>query len=176
MIFLITGTQAPFDRLVKCMDEIAPSLNGIEIIAQINQSKYKVKNMKTVAKMHPMEFNENFSRADLIVSHAGMGTVISALQNNKPAIILPRSAALGEHRNEHQLATAKILEKLKYIHVIYHEKELEAKIFSFLNGELTPLHAIDNTASSSLIGSIQEYLNISSADETKKQQSAPEMN
>ncbi|WP_196861121.1 glycosyltransferase [Pedobacter sp. CAN_A7] len=176
MIFLITGTQAPFDRLVKCMDEIAPSLNGVEIIAQINQSKYKVKNMKSVAMLNPIDFNENFSRADLIVSHAGMGTIISALQNNKPVIILPRSAALGEHRNEHQLATAKILEKLKYIHVIYEEKELEAKIFSFLKGELIPLHAIENSASSSLIGSIQEYLNISTTNDTHKPQSAPEMN
>ena len=166
MIFVITGTQAPFDRLVKCMDEIAPSLNGVEIIAQVNQSKYKVRNMKSVAKLKPLEFNENFSRADLIISHAGMGTVISALQNNKPTIILPRSAALGEHRNDHQLATAKILEKLKYIHVIYDEKELNAKILTFLRGELTPLHAIENVASPSLIGSIQEYLNIGNRSDT----------
>jgi UDP-N-acetylglucosamine transferase subunit ALG13 len=163
MIFVITGTQAPFDRLVKCMDEIAASLIGEEIIAQVHHSKYKVKNMKSVATMKPLEFNENFSRADLIVSHAGMGTIISALQNNKPTIILPRSAALGEHRNDHQLATAKILEKLKFIHVIYDEKELNTKILTFLRGELMSLHTIENTASQSLIGSIQEYLNLDSS-------------
>ncbi|WP_432710816.1 glycosyltransferase [Pedobacter sp.] len=162
MIFVITGTQAPFDRLVKCMDEIAPSLKDVEIIAQVNHSKYKVKNMKSVATMKPLDFNENFSRADLIISHAGMGTIILALQNNKPTIILPRSAALGEHRNDHQLATAKVLEKLKYIHVIYDEKELNAKISNFFSGELTPLHAIESVASQSLIDSIQEYLNIGS--------------
>jgi UDP-N-acetylglucosamine transferase subunit ALG13 len=166
MIFVITGTQAPFDRLVKCMDEIAPSLTGEEIIAQIHHSKYKVKNMKAVATMKPLEFNENFSRADLIISHAGMGTIISALQNNKPTIILPRSAALGEHRNDHQLATAKILEKLKFIHVIYDEKELNTKILTFFRGELMPLHTVDNSASQSLIGSIQEYLNLGNGNNT----------
>jgi len=160
MIFVTTGTQAPFDRLIKCMDDIAPTLHGVEIIAQINQSKYKVKNMKAFAAMNPIEFDETFLRADLIISHAGMGTIISALQNNKPTIILPRSAALGEHRNEHQLATAKILEKLKYIHVIYDEQQLNAKILTFLQGDLTPLHTIKDSASPSLIGSIQEYLKI----------------
>jgi UDP-N-acetylglucosamine transferase subunit ALG13 len=164
MIFVTTGTQAPFDRLVKRMDEIAPLLNGVEIIAQVNHTTYKVQHMKSVSSMNPKDYDRTFQRAELIISHAGMGTIISALQNKKPTIILPRTVDLGEHRNDHQLATARILEKLKYIHVIYDEKDLHAMVLTFLRGELTPLHTIEDSASASLIGSIQEYLNINNAN------------
>ena len=39
MIFVITGTQLPFDRLIRMLDELAPQLNE-EIVAQVNGSGY----------------------------------------------------------------------------------------------------------------------------------------
>ena len=42
-----------------------------------------------------------------IVAHAGMGTILTALEIGKPLLVMPRRAALGEHRNDHQLATAR---------------------------------------------------------------------
>ena len=66
----------------------------------------------------------------MIVAHAGMGTIISAMQHQKPIIIFPRIAALGEHRNEHQMATAKKMKELGYVHVAFNEKEL--KEFTFI--------------------------------------------
>lgn len=53
------------------------------------------------------EFDKLCHDARLIVAHAGMGTIISAMTKGKPIIVFPRIAALGEHRNEHQLATSK---------------------------------------------------------------------
>jgi UDP-N-acetylglucosamine transferase subunit ALG13 len=38
-----------------------------------------------------------------------MGTILSALQYQKPIIVMPRRASLGEARNEHQLATVRRL-------------------------------------------------------------------
>ena len=105
MIFVVTGTQLPFDRLIKMLDEIAPELNE-EIVAQVNGSNYLPRYVNTIDILPPDEFDSIFSRARLIVAHAGIGTIISAMQNQKPIIIFPRIAALGEHRNEHQLATA----------------------------------------------------------------------
>ena len=43
--------------------------------------------------------------AAAIVAHAGMGTILTALETGKRLLVMPRRAALGEHRNDHQLAT-----------------------------------------------------------------------
>jgi UDP-N-acetylglucosamine transferase subunit ALG13 len=158
MIFVTIGTQEPFDRLVKAMDQITPSLNGTEVHAQVSETKYDIKSMKSYDFLDPAQYLDLFSRSSLIVSHAGMGTIISAMQSNKPIIILPRLAKLGEHRNEHQTATAKRMDKLKYIHVAYNEIQLQEMVHAFFKGKLKPLHRIGNTASNELISSIQDYI------------------
>jgi UDP-N-acetylglucosamine transferase subunit ALG13 len=160
MIFITVGTQGPFDRLISIMDELAQELPEIQFVAQISESNYKVRHMKTFDFIGPTEFDKYFSAAKLIISHAGMGTVISALEYNKPIIIFPRSAALGEHRNEHQLATAKRLERLNYLHVAYDRDKLREKVLSLLSGELNTLHCVGRYASSELIGSLQNFISI----------------
>jgi UDP-N-acetylglucosamine transferase subunit ALG13 len=65
--------------------------------------------MTTQSFMSGEEMEVLFSRARLVVAHAGMGSVLSALKHRKPIIIVPRKASLGEHRNDHQLATARWL-------------------------------------------------------------------
>lgn len=48
--------------------------------------------------------------AQVIVSHAGMGSLLTALRHRRPILIMPRKASLGEHRNDHQMATARWME------------------------------------------------------------------
>jgi UDP-N-acetylglucosamine transferase subunit ALG13 len=142
------------------MDRMVPELRGVEVVAQVSHTEYAIKNMKSFSFLAPQDFNEQFSKAELIVSHAGMGTVISAMKLEKPIIIFPRLASLGEHRNDHQLATARVLEKLKYIHVAYDEATLKEMVHAFINGKLKSLHRIGDTASPELIGSIRQYMEI----------------
>jgi len=52
-----------------------------------------------------------------------MGTIISALENRKPILVMPRKSSLGEHRNDHQYSTAKRFLKYKYISVAFNNKE-----------------------------------------------------
>lgn len=147
MIFCTIGTQAPFDRFVRIIDEVATHVNE-EIIAQVYKSEYQAKNIKTVNFLPPDEFNKLFNEARLIVAHAGMGTIISAMRQHKPIIIFPRIAALGEHRNEHQLATAQKMKELGYVYVAKNAKELNELL---MNPNLKPLHKINDFASQSLI-------------------------
>lgn len=160
MIFVTIGTQEPFDRLIGCMDRLADELYGTEVVAQVSHTEYPIRNMKAFNFLAPQEFNEQFSKAELIVSHAGMGTVISAMKLEKPIIIFPRLASLGEHRNDHQLATARVLEKLEYLHVAYDEATLKEMIYAFKRGELGSLHRIGDTASPELISSIRQYIDV----------------
>lgn len=157
MIFLTIGTQEPFDRLIKAVDEIAPLLNT-EIIAQISRSTYVAKNLKTFAFTTPVEFKRYFSEAALVVSHAGMGTIISALEGEKPILIMPRLARFREHRNDHQLATARVFEKLNYVHVAQDEADLKAKLLDVYKNKLQPLHKIGRNASPELVSAIKSFL------------------
>lgn len=154
MIFVTIGTQAPFDRFIKIVDEVAPQLSE-EIIAQVYKCGFEPKNIKTVNFLAPDEFNELFDKARLIVSHAGMGTILSALQKHKPIIIFPRIAALGEHRNEHQLATAEKFEELGSVYVAMNEEELKQLI---LRTDLKCLQEIGDSANEGLIRSIKDFI------------------
>ena len=91
----------------------------------------------------------------MIVSHAGMGTIISAMQQAKPIIIFPRIAALGEHRNEHQMATAKQMAKMKYVYVAFNKEQLRELM---LTPNLKPLHKLDGGVSQSLIDSLSKFI------------------
>lgn len=108
MIFLTIGTQQPFDRLVRAMDEWAAS-NGGDIFGQLGALKadsYRPQHFTFTEFMDSAAYEQRLLAADILVAHAGMGSIISALTHAKPIIIVPRRASLGEHRNEHQLATA----------------------------------------------------------------------
>ncbi|MGV3704178.1 MAG: glycosyltransferase [Arcticibacter sp.] len=160
MIFVTIGTQEPFDRLVRCMDKVVAELDAVEAVAQVSHTEYPIRNMKAFSFLAPQEFSKQFSEADLIVSHAGMGTIISAMKLEKPIIIFPRLAELGEHRNDHQLATARVLDKLKYLHVAYDEETLRRMVHDFIGGKLKSLHRIGDCASPELIGSIRQYIEV----------------
>ena len=158
MIFVTIGTQGPFDRLIRAVDQAAPSFK-VPVIAQVSKGgNYKVKNMQTSEFMSFKEFNNNFEKANLIISHAGMGTIISALVKNKPILILPRLSKFREQRNDHQWATAKEFEKRKFVHTAYDESELQEKLSQLLTSQLEPLYKIGEFASDDLISSIKSDL------------------
>ena len=115
MIFLTIGTQLPFDRLVKAVDDIAPSV-PFPVFGQIGKSSYRPKNFEFTEALLPGDFRARFSSADIIVAHAGIGTILEGLDFRKTLILMARKAALGEHRNDHQLATIAQMKKLKGIY------------------------------------------------------------
>ena len=129
MIFLTVGTQFPFDRLVKTVDEFVGS-NGLneEIFAQIGDSRYQPQNFKAVASLDKSLFDKYLRDASCIISHAGMGTITMALELQKPLLVLPRRKIYGEVVNDHQLGTAKKFEELGHVLAAYSVEELPGKI------------------------------------------------
>jgi len=129
MIFLTVGTQFPFDRLVKAVDKAAGT-NGFneKIVAQIGESSYCPGNFNSVAAFEKVVFDQHFSKADSIISHAGMGTITMALDQRKPLLVMPRLKKYGEVVNDHQLAIAKKFEQLGYLLVAYSDEEVPVKM------------------------------------------------
>lgn len=108
MILVTVGMQLGFDRLIAAMDGLAPGL-GQPVIAQTGKGTYRPAHMEARVSIAPGEFDALVQQASLIVSHAGIGTVLTAARFGKPVVLLARRAALGEHRNDHQLATVRQL-------------------------------------------------------------------
>ena len=63
--------------------------------------------------------------ADLIICHAGTGTVIGALKMGKKVIVFPRLAKFGEHESDHQLDLAREFTEEGYVLCAMDEAELE---------------------------------------------------
>jgi UDP-N-acetylglucosamine transferase subunit ALG13 len=158
MIFVTTGTQEPFDRLVKAIDDVSLILPDVEFRVQALTATYKAINIKVLNTMDPFDFELNIKDAKLIISHAGMGTIIAALVNGIPIIVMPRRLKYGEHRNEHQLATAKKLDDLGYVYVAYDEAELIELVRSIWPDKLKSLHKVGNVASKELIDSLSNFI------------------
>lgn len=104
MIVVTVGTQLPFDRLIRMIDELAPELD-MPVFAQTGVGTYEPKNVRWQNNIAPVEFEAIVQDCKVMVAHAGIGTVLKAYQYVKPLILVSRRAAFGEHRNDHQLAT-----------------------------------------------------------------------
>lgn len=128
MIFATVGTQLPFDRLIQTIDEWANSRREHDVFAQIGHSSYVPEHVRWAESLRASQFRKHLESATAIVSHAGIGTILSALELGKPIIVFPRRAALREHRNDHQLATAERFEAMGLVSVAWDESELLAKL------------------------------------------------
>lgn len=125
MIFVTVGTQLPFPRLIEAMDNLAADLEE-PVIAQTGPFAGEVAHMEASENLQPSDFEQNFKAARLVVAHAGIGSILSAKRYGKPLVILPRRVAFGEHRNDHQLATAKQVEAVPGVYVAWEAEELGA--------------------------------------------------
>ncbi len=126
MIFITVGTQLAFDRMVSAVDRWASGRPGVQAFAQVGPARDLPQHIPHADFLPPSRAQALMRQADLIVAHAGMGSVLTALELRKPIVIMPRQAALGEHRNDHQLATARWLEGRPGVHVAWDEPGLLA--------------------------------------------------
>ncbi|MBO0332662.1 hypothetical protein J0X12_03495 [Sneathiella sp. CAU 1612] len=127
MIFVTVGHELRFDRLIKGLDNWALDSGYKDIFAQVaelGEEGYKPRNFAWQSFLDPDNFKSRFEGADLIVAHAGMGTIITALTMKKPLLIMPRKGALKETRNDHQIATAEQFARRSGIYVAKDETEL----------------------------------------------------
>lgn len=155
MILLTVGTQLPFDRLVARVDAWATENTTEPVRAQIGPSSYEPRALDCFDLIGPEEFRELQRTARVIIAHAGMGSIITALEFGVPIIIMPRSARLGEHRNDHQAATAKRFMGTPGVYVVQDEAELVVQLARL--DELVSAKGAPSQASSELINGLRGF-------------------
>lgn len=156
MIFVTVGTQLPFDRLIAAVDGWALSRNRDDVVAQVGPSTYNSLALKCYTHISPDEYAQFQRDADLFVSHAGMGGIISALELGKPLIIMPRKASLGEHRNDHQLATVRQFAGYSGIYVAENVDDLIRLLDN--SDRLFGNKQISSSASDKLLYALKSYI------------------
>jgi UDP-N-acetylglucosamine transferase subunit ALG13 len=156
MIFTTVGSDLPFERLVRVVDEWAYETGRDDVFAQIGHTQWRPKHIAWTHFLQPAEFSRRFTEADVVIAHAGMGTILSALQWKKPILVMPRQTSLGEVRNDHQFATARHLAAQGKINVAMNEDELKSKLCELR--QLQPRERIGPYASESLINALREFI------------------
>lgn len=156
MILVTVGTQAPFDRLIQTVDEWAAEENRTDVFAQIADSDLIPNQVEWEKFLTPQAMQERLEAATLIISHAGIGTILSALRLRKPILILPRVAALGEQRNDHQLATARRFSESGVITAAYDEEDLKRQLRKLDN--IKTGREVPEFASEELLSGLRRFL------------------
>ena len=140
MIFCIVGSQKfQFDRLIRTLDAIAEK--GVlkdEVIAQIGSCNYEPKHLKWQRFLNKDEFDRHISECDLLITHAGEGSVMTGLLMGKKVIAVPRYKRYGEHVSDHQLQIARAMEKQKCLINVENTDDLEHVLKNLDSYELLP--------------------------------------
>lgn len=117
MIFVTLGTQdKPFTRLLKKIDEeIAKGNIEDEVIVQGGCSKIDTNNMTIFNQVSQQEFEEYIEKCEILLTHAGVGSIITGLKYGKKVVAVPRLAKYGEAANDHQIQLVENFSQEGYI-------------------------------------------------------------
>lgn len=160
-VFVTVGAQTPFDRLVRTVDEWAASERRSDVFAQIGQSRWCPQHIEWTKFLSLKDFRRRVRQCRAMVAHAGTGSIIAAMEFARPIIVLPRRAALGETRNDHQLATVRRFAERGVV-IAMNEAELVSHL-SHLD-RLPPPDDISRHGSDPLIATIREFIASNACD------------
>jgi len=150
LIFVTIGGFRAFERLVCQADRIAGEI-AEKVTMQIGYTGYEPQNCRWRRFMSRSEIDEACAAARLVVSHAGTGSILTALEHNRPIVLVPRLKSFGEVLDDHQLEIAREMERLG-IDVVYDIADLKSALE---NPDVRPVQV---TGSTGLAARLKDYL------------------
>ena len=146
MILVTLGTNdKSFIRLVKKIEEL--KIKGIiteDIVVQAGYTKYKSEFMKIFDLIPMEEFNKLLAECSLLITHGGVGTIVSGVQIGKKVIAVPRLQKFDEHVNDHQLQIIENFANSGYILSALDVNNLENTLLKV--SDFSPKQYTSNTA------------------------------
>jgi len=130
LIFVTVGSQRfPFPRLFQMVDQLIRDrvITG-KVIAQVGYTDYHSNNMVIRQFLQESEMKECIRSSDIIVTHAGIGTITQCLESGKKIIVVPRKRELGEHVDNHQIEIANVFRDKRLITVANSQQEIQTII------------------------------------------------
>jgi UDP-N-acetylglucosamine transferase subunit ALG13 len=156
-VFVTVGAQIPFDRLIAAVDVWAADQSAHHrLFAQVGEHGFRPSHMEFAELLEPPEFKQRVLWADVLVAHAGMGSILTALQYGKPILVMPRHGRLMETRNDHQVATALRFREMGKVAVAMDETEIPSKLDGLAS--LGRSEQISDRASDELLAAIRGFI------------------
>ena len=113
----VGNATQPFDRLIEAVLEIVPRLPQPVVIQHGNTPLRK--NGRYISKpfFEMEEFSSLVKQAEILILHAGAGSVIHAIQAGKIPVVMPRRAKYDELIDDHQFEFAHALDEVGKVSV-----------------------------------------------------------
>ena len=130
MILVLLGTQNnSFHRLLEEVEKnIEDKTIKEEVIVQAGYTKYESNKMKIMDLMSKEQLSKFQDEASLIITHGGVGSIVSSIEKGKKVIAVPRKHEYGEHVNNHQIQIVKDFNDKGYIIGIENVEDLKETI------------------------------------------------
>ena len=156
MILVLLGTQNnSFHRLLEEIEKNIDEGNIKEqVVVQKGYTKFKSEKMTLYNQLPADEIDKLIEEANLIITHGGVGSIITSIQKNKKVIAVPRLKKYKEHVNNHQIDITKKFNEEKYIVGINDVGELKEALKQVK--DFTPKKYVKNTGN--IIKIIEDYI------------------
>ena len=131
MILVLLGTQNnSFHRLLEEIEKNVENGNIVEeVVIQAGYTKFDPKTTKQSIKIFStiskQELDKLIEKSNLVISHGGVGSMVTANQKGKKVIAVPRLKEFSEHVNDHQVGTIEVFAKRGYVMPVKNVGELE---------------------------------------------------
>lgn len=130
MILVLLGTQNNnFNRLLEEIEKlINKNIIKDEVIVQAGYTKYETDKMKIFDLISREQLEQFQDEANIIITHGGVGSIVSSIKKGKKVIAIPRMHKYEEHVNDHQKEIVELFNKKGYIIGLKDVTELEDAI------------------------------------------------
>ncbi len=149
MILVTVGTHLPFDRLLR---GVAPLADREEMVVQRGAGEFVPPEATCVGFLPFEEFEALVRAARVVVTHAGVGSVLTCLRNGRNPIVIPRRAELGEAADNHQVALARRLDEVALARLVEDPDTLP---------QVVPMHEqrlVTVRADPALVGELRQFI------------------
>ena len=130
MILVTLGTQNnSFHRLLEEVENnIKDGTINEKVVVQAGHTKFQSEKMEIIDLMSKEQLEKLQNEADLIITHGGVGSIVSSIEKGKKVIAVPRMHEYGEHVNNHQIQIVNDFNDKGYIIGINKVEELKEAI------------------------------------------------
>ena len=109
VVTLGTHPRYTFPRLLARLVTVLPP--GLEVLWQVGATRIPRMPAGARVSVPVEEMRRAMREADVVVSHAGVGSALAAMQAGRRAVYVPRRRVHGEHVDDHQVAMARELQR-----------------------------------------------------------------
>jgi UDP-N-acetylglucosamine transferase subunit ALG13 len=136
MILVATGaSQFPFDRLLRAVDTLPA---GERIVVQHGCSAVKPRRGECFDFLPMPDLAALVREARVVVTHAGVGSILLCLTNGRSPVVVPRLKRFGETVDDHQLESARRFAEAALVTLVEDPAELAAALTAAGDGVIAP--------------------------------------